>query len=130
MISVFFEFVPQLLFMVSFFGYMCFLIVYKWCIDWQTSTLPGTPSLITVLIKMILSIGTITDETQVFESADTQMLVQEILVICMGVSIPWMLVFKPLLLRSKHRREVAARQHHAVDLEAPADSNGYGKLLA
>jgi len=129
-ISVFFEFIPQLIFMLSFFGYMCFLIVYKWCIDWGTTSLPATPSLITVLIKMILSIGTINDETQVFDSADAQMLIQEILVICMGVSIPWMLVFKPLLLKSKHNREVAARQQHrAVDLEAPSDSNGYGKLL-
>merc|ERR1719242_1967439 len=66
MVSVFFEFVPQLLFMLSFFGFMCFLILYKWCIDWTTSTLPATPSLITVLIKMILNFGTITDETQLF----------------------------------------------------------------
>jgi len=129
MISVFFEFVPQLLFMMSFFGYMCFLIVYKWCIDWQYSSLPATPSLITVMIKMILSIGTINDETQVLPSKDTQMLLQEILVICMGVSIPWMLVFKPLLLKSKHNREMEAQQRHPADLEAPADGNGYGKLL-
>merc|ERR1711879_386372 len=129
MISVFFEFVPQLLFMMSFFGYMCFLIVWKWCIDWNNTSLPSTPSLITVLIKMILSIGTINDETQVLNSKDTQMLLQEILVICMGVSIPWMLVFKPLLLKSKHNREMEAQQRHPVDDEAPADGNGYGKLL-
>merc|ERR1719474_2425172 len=129
MVSVLFEFVPQLLFMLSFFGFMCFLIVYKWCIDWTSSSLPGTPSLITVLIKMILSIGTITDETQVCEDKDTQMLLQEILVICMGVSIPWMLVFKPLLLRSKHRREVEARRYQQADIESPAQGGGYGQLL-
>merc|ERR1711929_16479 len=78
---------------------------------------------------MILSIGTINDETQVLPSKDTQMLLQEILVICMGVSIPWMLVFKPLLLKSKHNREMEAQQRHPADLEAPADGNGYGKLL-
>merc|ERR1740123_1574368 len=129
LISVFFEFIPQLLFMLSFFGYMCFLIVYKWCIDWGTTSLPATPSLITVLIKMILGIGTINDETQMFSSADTQMLLQEVLVICMGVSIPWMLVFKPLLLRSKHRRELEARAHRRVDLEQPDQGGGYGQLL-
>merc|ERR1712013_639060 len=132
MISIFFEFVPQFIFMMAFFGYMCFLIVFKWCIDWQTSTLPATPSLITVLIKMILGIGTITDETQLFSDADTQALVQEILVGLMGVSIPWMLIFKPLLLRSKHKREMAARQMAGIlDVEQPRiqQGSGYGQLL-
>lgn len=134
MISIFFEFVPQFLFMMSFFGYMCFLIIYKWCIDWRTSTLPATPSLITVLIKMILSIGTIAPETQVFESASFQKTLQEILVIIMGVSVPWMLIFKPLLLKSKHNREMEARARMGVgvDVEQPAinqGSGGYGQLL-
>jgi len=133
MISVFFEFVPQFIFMMSFFGYMCFLIIYKWCIDWRTSSLPATPSLITVLIKMILGIGTISDETQIFNSADSQKTIQEILVFLMAISIPWMLVFKPLLLRSKHNREMAARQiHGVVDVEQPSVQRGggaYGQLL-
>merc|ERR1711997_1047302 len=111
---------------------MCFLIIYKWCIDWQTSQLPATPSLITVLIKMILGIGSIPDEVQVFESKETQQTIQEILVFLMAISVPWMLVFKPLLLRSKHRREMAARQiHGVVDIEQPAiqQGGGYGQLL-
>merc|ERR1712228_610235 len=133
MISIFFEFVPQFIFMMAFFGYMCFLIIYKWCIDWQTSTLPATPSLITVLIKMILGIGSIPDEVQIFETKDSQKTIQEILVILMGISVPWMLIFKPLLLRSKHNREMAARQIHGVfDVEQPQiqqGSGGYGQLL-
>merc|ERR1719361_1184587 len=76
MVSVFFEFVPQLIFMLSFFGYMCFLIIYKWCIDWTTSTLPATPSLITVLIKMILGFGTINDSEQVFPTKQSQKAIQ------------------------------------------------------
>ena len=134
MISIFFEFVPQLIFMMSFFGYMCFLIIYKWCINWSTSSLPDTPSLITVLIKMILGIGTITPETQIFENKNAQKTLQEILVLLMAISVPWMLVFKPLLLRSKHNREMAARQAHGiVDVEQPAiqqgGGQGYGQLL-
>merc|ERR1719203_2434836 len=61
MVSVFFEFVPQLLFMVSFLGALAFPAGDKWTINWGTSTLPATPSLITVLIKMILGFGTIND---------------------------------------------------------------------
>ncbi len=110
MISVFFEFIPQFIFMMAFFGYMIFLIIYKWCINWQSSTLPSTPSLITVLIKMILGIGTITDEVQIFNSAKQQATIQTICVALMAVSIQWMLVFKPLLLKAKHKREMEARQ--------------------
>jgi len=52
-------------------------------------------------------------------------------VICMGVSVPWMLVFKPLLLRSKHRREMEAMQYQAADIESPSGNvgGGYGQLL-
>merc|ERR1712154_406147 len=78
---------------------MCFLIIYKWCINWGTSTLPATPSLITVLISMFLA-------------------------------IPWMLIFKPLILRSKHRREMRAREmagvlDHGHDLENGNDEEKY-----
>eukprot|EP00484_Ammonia_sp_Unknown_P000463 CAMPEP_0197022794 /NCGR_PEP_ID=MMETSP1384-20130603/3605_1 /TAXON_ID=29189 /ORGANISM="Ammonia sp." /LENGTH=875 /DNA_ID=CAMNT_0042450897 /DNA_START=137 /DNA_END=2764 /DNA_ORIENTATION=- len=134
MISVFFEFVPQFIFMMAFFGYMCFLIIYKWCIDWTTSNLPMTPSLITVLIKMILGIGSVPEEVQVFPVANTQRMVQLILVILMAVSVPWMLVFKPFLMRSKHNREMEARRLLGVglDVEQPAiqqGGGGYGQLL-
>jgi len=114
LVSVFFEFVPQLLFMMSFFGYMCFLIIFKWSIDWTSSDLPATPSLITVLIKMILGFGSITEEVQMFESAETQKLVQELLVVAMLIAVPWMLVFKPLILKQRHSAELRARQFAGV----------------
>merc|ERR1719295_2198028 len=111
---------------------MCFLIVYKWTIDWTSSPLPGTPSLITVLIKMILGAGKIPDDdTQIFPSADTQATVQDILVLCMAISVPWMLVFKPLLLRRKHNAELKAREMAGVldvdpDDEEKHDGGGHG----
>jgi len=123
MVSVFFEFVPQLIFMLSFFGYMCFLIIYKWCIDWTTSTLPETPSLITVLIKMILGFGAnISDnpDVQLFPNATAQGTIQDLLVVMMFIAVPWMLVFKPLILRCKHNSEMRAREMAGVmDVEAP-----------
>merc|ERR550539_39955 len=82
---------------------------------------------------MILGIGSIPDEVQLFGSRRSQKTIQEILVILMGISVPWMLVFKPLLLRSKHKREMAARAHHGVfDVEQPQiqqGGGGYGQLL-
>ena len=56
-IEFFFEFVPQLLFMVLLFGYMDFLIVYKWTIDWNAVGTANAPSIITTMINMPLKLG-------------------------------------------------------------------------
>ena len=52
----FFEFIPQLVFMLVFFGYMDFLIVFKWLQFWPEN---GTfaPSIITTMINLPLKIG-------------------------------------------------------------------------
>jgi len=105
-LSVFFEFVPQLVFMLCFFGYMVFLIIYKWCINWRTSTLPDTPSLITVLIKMFLAPGTIESSVQIFSSATGQARLQLAFLFLLMLSVPVMLVVKPCVLRYR------MRQHH------------------
>jgi len=59
------EFVPRLIFLLFTFGYMCFMIVYKWTIDWQMfgdqpSRQPPPPNMIQVTINMFLSPGKMT----------------------------------------------------------------------
>jgi len=34
-LEMFFEFIPQILFLVLLFGYMDFLIIYKWLTNWN-----------------------------------------------------------------------------------------------
>ena len=55
-IDFFFEFIPQLLFMTLLFGYMDFLIVFKWLKDWGYYS-PVAPSIITTMINMPLKLG-------------------------------------------------------------------------
>jgi V-type H+-transporting ATPase subunit a len=55
-IDFIFEFVPQLLFLVLLFGYMDFLIVYKWTVDWTDNT-ANAPSIITTMINLPLKLG-------------------------------------------------------------------------
>ena len=53
-IDFFFEFVPQLIFMLVLFGYMDFLIVYKWLQNWDDRP---APSIITTLINIPMKFG-------------------------------------------------------------------------
>jgi len=50
--------IPQILFFTLLFGYMDFLIVYKWLKDW-TNLAP--PSIITTLINLPLKFGATTN---------------------------------------------------------------------
>lgn len=33
-INICFQFIPQIIFLWAIFGYMCVLIIIKWCTDW------------------------------------------------------------------------------------------------
>ena len=55
-IDFLFEFVPQVLFMVLLFGYMDFLIVYKWLQPWPLYA-SDAPSIITTMINLPLKLG-------------------------------------------------------------------------
>lgn len=77
------------------------------------------PSLITVLIKMMLSPGGIDSDTQLFDDKDFQGNLQLIFVFAMLVSVPWMLVPKPFLLKAKHERQQRALQGSDFDEERP-----------
>ena len=46
---------PELLFMLSFFGYMVFCIIYKWFMYWPDPT--NAPSIINILIAVFMSAG-------------------------------------------------------------------------
>jgi len=127
MLSIIGEFVPQLIFMVGFFNYMQFIIIYKWCINWIDTDRPA-PGLITLLVDMVLKPGTIDpEENQLFEDGDFQATIQVIFLLAMFISVPWMLLMKPLVLRSriKAREAALARggdEAHLVEQE----SHGHG----
>jgi len=61
------ESVPQLLFMLSLFGYVVFLIFFKWSIDWSDPPdgASAPPSLVDTLISIALTPGTVVDQMYV-----------------------------------------------------------------
>ena len=92
------EFVPQVLFLLSTFGYLVFCIIYKWTVDWHFHGRPA-PSLISLLIAFFMKPGTIPKDAHLYGGQEA---VQLLLFSLATISVPWMLLAKPLLLRKRH----------------------------
>jgi V-type H+-transporting ATPase subunit a len=61
-IDFYFEFIPQVIFMVTLFGYMDFLIIFKWLKVWdeKVGTIPSNqwaPSIISTMMNIALALG-------------------------------------------------------------------------
>lgn len=101
-LNFYFDFLPKLLLLVAFVGYMDFLIVYKWLMPIDTPF--NKPSIITTIIEMYM-FKKLSDKELMYPS---QQVVQYIVVILCMISMPLMLLPKPLyyyiLNRSKKRR--------------------------
>lgn len=90
-IDIWANFVPQLIFLQSIFGYLVICILYKWSIDWSTAT-TQPPSLLNMLISMFLEPGTVAPETQLYAG---QGFVQLVLLGLAAICVPWLLITKP-----------------------------------
>lgn len=129
-LDIAFEFIPQLIFMLSIFGYLCFLIMFKWFVPFMQYDMlnagepvdrtcapdlgllgcspAGTqcaPALLNVLIYMFLAP---TDECASKNLFPGQKTIQLVLIVLALVSIPIMLLVKPLVLRHRHNKSKAA----------------------
>jgi V-type H+-transporting ATPase subunit a len=81
------EFIPQMIFMLSLFGYMIALILTKWSIDWSIPYVNGNnpdgtpcpadpPNLITTMINMFLNPGVVECKSLLYEGqAEMQVLI-------------------------------------------------------
>jgi V-type H+-transporting ATPase subunit a len=110
-LDIIFDFIPRFIFLEAIFGYLCFLIFYKWGVDWSgqdawnkdhpNATLPGSqgaPVILNELIFMFLPGGK-TDSLYPGQSK-----VQIGLVVLAGISLPWMLM-KPCIEYCQHNSE-------------------------
>lgn len=108
-LNIWAEFVPQLLFFQSIFGYLAILILVKWSTDWYSQGL-NPPNLLNTLIYMFLSPGRIDPDSKIYSG---QAGVQIFLLLLAVVCVPWMLLPKPLILKAEH--EKTARKPHVED---------------
>jgi V-type H+-transporting ATPase subunit a len=123
---VWLEFLPQILFMESIFGYLIFCIMYKWSVNWWELDADGhhihnaPPNLLNMLIYMFLTPGKVNPEEQLFNG---QGAVQAILLLVAVACVPWMWFAKPFYLKreaSQHHYETVAHDETDMDDEEHA----------
>lgn len=129
-VDVFCEFIPRIVFIGSFFGYMVFVIIYKWCLDWAALGTHRAPSLIVTLINMVLGFGRVGSDNDQFDPDppvplfDSQSSVQKLLITLALCAVPVMLFPKPLVLWFLHwkkQRADAVSAYHALAAEPRQD---------
>ncbi|KAI8333487.1 V-type ATPase, V0 complex, 116kDa subunit family [Choanephora cucurbitarum] len=125
---VWLEFLPQILFLESIFGYLIFCIMYKWSVNWWELDSEGhhirnaPPNLLNMLIYMFLTPGTVNPEEQLYPGQGP---VQLVLILLAVVCVPWMWFAKPFYLKkeaSKHHYETIAADDH-MDEEHAAQAS-------
>lgn len=101
--SIYCEFVPQMFYLCGIFGYLVVTMFIKWSIDWncQGGICRQPPSLTNLLIAMFLQPGSVAPEDKLYAG---QSGIQTILLFLAVISIPWMLLLKPYLLKKEHQR--------------------------
>lgn len=138
-LSLYYEFIPQMIFLWSLFGYLGFLIIFKW-VGWpylearsksMSSSDPPvgrSPDLYHIIMYMFLSptdidCGGECTENNVF---DGQQLLQVVLVLLALVAVPWMLLPKPLILKKRHERRTVQEGYLTVGADSHADELEHG----
>ncbi|KAH8271042.1 hypothetical protein KR018_001642 [Drosophila ironensis] len=105
--SIFLEFLPQALFLLLLFGYMVFMMFYKWVVYNDTVEGPLSPacapSILILFINMILQGSQDTPEPCEEFMFDGQKTLQQIFVIIAVICIPWMLLGKPIYIIIKRK---------------------------
>lgn len=98
-LNIYFGFIPEIIFMTSLFGYLVILIFYKWA-AYDAHTSKQAPSLLIHFINMFLF--SYPDSNSMLYSG--QKGIQCFLVVVALLCVPWMLLFKPLVLRHQYLR--------------------------
>jgi V-type H+-transporting ATPase subunit a len=107
--SVLFEFIPQIIFMLFIFVYLCVMIVIKWLkYSGHPSDVTGpgcAPNLLIELIDMFFLKTQAANANDCMTLYPGQSTIQQILIVIAVLSIPVMLFVKPTLIYLKHKKQ-------------------------
>ncbi|CAO2813419.1 unnamed protein product [Amaranthus hypochondriacus] len=119
-VDIWFQFIPQMIFLNSLFGYLSVLIIVKWCTG-------SKADLYHIMIYMFLSPTEELGENQLFPGQKTA---QMVLLLLALVSVPCMLLPKPFILKAQHQSRhqgesyVPLQPEESLQVEAPHGSHG------
>ncbi|KAM4748523.1 V-type proton ATPase 116 kDa subunit a 4 [Rhinophrynus dorsalis] len=108
--NIILQFVPEMIFILCLFGYLVFMIIFKWC-QYNVYTSQKAPSILIHFINMFLFNYNDPSNAPLYEH---QKEVQSFLVIFALIAVPWMLLIKPFVLRANHNK--AQRMLHSSSL--------------
>uniref|UniRef100_A0A4W3H941 V-type proton ATPase subunit a n=1 Tax=Callorhinchus milii TaxID=7868 RepID=A0A4W3H941_CALMI len=100
-LNIYFSFIPEMIFMLTLFGYLVILIFYKWC-AYDAARSKDAPSLLIHFINMFLF--SYNDKSMKYLYTGQKGL-QSFLVVVALLCVPCMLVVKPLVLRHQYLRK-------------------------
>ncbi|KAK2460661.1 hypothetical protein APHAL10511_007131 [Amanita phalloides] len=118
-VDIYANFIPQMIFLQSIFGYLVVCILYKWSVDWSNAK-SQPPSLLNMLIAMFLQPGIVDSATRLYPG---QGFVQAVLLLMAGVCVPWMLVTKPYIVWKETKKIQGQGYIGLQGDEAPRDSS-------
>ncbi|KAK6488269.1 V-type proton ATPase 116 kDa subunit a-like isoform X1 [Huso huso] len=107
------QFIPEMLFLTCLFGYLVFMIIFKWC-AYDVHTSHQAPSILIHFINMFMF--NYNDPTN-GPLYTYQQAVQSFLVILALVAVPWMLLIKPFVLRANHLKSQRMRASGPEEIE-------------
>ncbi|KAK4525679.1 hypothetical protein GAYE_SCF15G3588 [Galdieria yellowstonensis] len=113
-LDVYYVFIPQFLFMSCTFGYLVVLIYIKWLTNWNAPSCLSNPNcrppdLKSTLIGLFMSPNKVPEDAQLFRFQGE---IQSVLLFIAIISVPWMLLPKPLILLYRHRKSKVVANNH------------------
>ena len=108
------RFVPQFIFFNALFGYMSFLIIWKW-----VSPTVIDRSILNTFINMIMKLGTVEGDGPFFFPG--QVHVQRFLLLLAFVSVPWMIFGRPVLFLLR-KRGIESQGYQEADRRGSGES--------
>uniref|UniRef100_A0A8C0J5L9 V-type proton ATPase subunit a n=1 Tax=Chelonoidis abingdonii TaxID=106734 RepID=A0A8C0J5L9_CHEAB len=99
-INIVLQFIPEMIFILCLFGYLVFMVIFKWC-RFDVHVSQKAPSILIHFINMFMfNYNDPTNDPLYLHQEE----VQSFLIIFALIAVPWMLLFKPFILRANHRK--------------------------
>lgn len=119
-VDFFFEFLPQIVMLLSLFGFMDFLIFVKWNTDYNAMTGAKPPSIISTMINMFLNFGELPPGSTETPFFNNQVFWLRLLLFVSLICVPTMLFVKPI-----YEFNSTKKHKHIEDEKKEREEKGY-----